>query len=138
MDLSLLDSVSPLAVFLCAIAAMALGMFWYSPAGFGKQWMKLVGLTEADCKDTNMGFAMLQGFVSNLIYATFLGWLLLALGIIELSHAIGLGVLIWVGLIFPAEWSGMIWEQRPFKLFLINGGYTLVFLVIAMAILASV
>jgi len=38
--------VSIITLVIAAIGSMAVGMFWYSKAGFGKTWMAETGMTE--------------------------------------------------------------------------------------------
>src|SRR5262245_61187660 len=39
-------NINHLAVFVCAIASLALGALWYSPILFYKGWLKETGLSE--------------------------------------------------------------------------------------------
>lgn len=38
--------VNMLAVLLAMVSSMVVGMVWYSKSVFGKEWMKMVGMTE--------------------------------------------------------------------------------------------
>ena len=49
--------VSWIGVILAAVSAMIIGSIWYSPSVFGKEWMKAIGLKEAEMKK-RMGAAM--------------------------------------------------------------------------------
>ena len=42
-----------LGYLVSGIASMAIGVFWYSPKGFGKMWMRLQGINP-DCKPEQM------------------------------------------------------------------------------------
>lgn len=49
----LLDHISTLnwlAVVVATLLAFAVGAVWYTPALFGKAWMKSIGLKESDTK----------------------------------------------------------------------------------------
>ena len=52
-----------LPAVLGAVAAMVLGMFWYSPKGFGKTWMVLVGITPEKMKNPINGVSMPVGML---------------------------------------------------------------------------
>ncbi|MGB4971685.1 MAG: DUF1761 domain-containing protein, partial [Cyclobacteriaceae bacterium] len=42
------------AILVSALSTFLIGGLWYSPAVFGKAWMKENGLTEEDLKKGNM------------------------------------------------------------------------------------
>ena len=53
-----MPEINLIAVLLAAVAMMAVGFFWYSPKGFGKQWMQLSGITPdkiSEAKKKGMG-----------------------------------------------------------------------------------
>src|SRR5258706_1426327 len=64
--------INYVAVLIAAIVSMPLGFLWYGPL-FGKQWMKLSGITEAKMKagkksgKANMGYGLM--FIGSLIMA---------------------------------------------------------------------
>ncbi len=39
-----LSNLNPIAIIVAWVISIALGSFWYSPAGFGKLWSKLSGV----------------------------------------------------------------------------------------------
>ena len=42
------------AIAIASVAAMGVGFLWYSNALFGKEWMKLVGISKSDVKKDEM------------------------------------------------------------------------------------
>jgi hypothetical protein len=109
------------AVLACAVASMVLGGLWYSPALFGNAWMRAAGISEEKARSAKMGVVMGSAFVLSLIgaavFALFLG------PEPALGFAIGAGSsagLCWVAGSFGINY---LFEQRPLRLFLINGGY---------------
>jgi hypothetical protein len=109
------------AVLACAVASMVLGGLWYSPVMFGNAWMRAAGLTEEKARSANMAMVMGSAFALSLIgavaFALFLG------PKPELGFAIGAGSsagLCWVAGSFGINY---LFEQRPLRLFFINGGY---------------
>lgn len=127
------ESVSLVAVLVATLVNMGLGMFWYSPTGFGTHWMKLTNFDKD--KAGPMGPTMIKALVANFvgIYAIALIHALVAPATI--SEAILLGVVLVVALPFPLEISGILWEKRPQGLMWINFGHTFVGVMIMMAIL---
>ena len=52
MDMS---QINFLAVIVSALSSFLIGGLWYSPALFGKSWMKEAGLSEKETKSAPMG-----------------------------------------------------------------------------------
>jgi len=118
-------AINWLAVLAASLVGFVIGGLWYGPL-FGKTWMKIVGLTEEDAAGFNMVKIYSWCFVLQLIMATNLAMFLgpestLVTGSLY-GFAAGFG---WVALAFAI--NGMF-EQKPLKFMLINGGYwTVVF-----------
>jgi hypothetical protein len=110
-----------LAIVAATLIAFAIGGVWYSPAVFGRQWMALNGFTEQDLNRRSMPrvFALSFGLalVMTVNLALFLG------PSPSLAFCIGAGAAAGIG--WSAAGLGIIYlfEGRPLKLWLINGGY---------------
>jgi len=117
-----------LGIILAAIASMAVGAYWYSPKGFGQQWMKLTGLSKKDMKKMELSpsKAMLLGFLGALITAFVLDAIIQMTGVIALSDYLRLALLVFVGFMMPLTLGPYLWEGKKAKLFYINGSYWLV------------
>lgn len=131
-------AINYLAVLLGAVINMVIGFVWYGPL-FGKKWMKLVGFTDADmrrAKEKGMGKTYLLGFLSGLVMtwvlAMFVGWLDLQTA----AEGARLGLMVWFGFLATTFLSGVLWENKPKHLYLINVGYYLVSLAALGALLA--
>lgn len=89
-------------VIIASVVNMGLGMFWYSPSVFGKQWMKAVGLTTR-LKHRDMSFAYAMSFFASLLTAFTLELFLVNL---PGSTAItGVMVGFWAGIGFVATYG---------------------------------
>ena len=80
---------------------------------------------------------MALGFIASLAVAYVMRMLLVGLGISDVTSAARLGLLISLGFAAPLLLGSVLWEHRPFTLYLINVGYWLVALV-AMAVILVV
>ena len=125
--------INYLAVLLSGAAFMVIGMLWYGPL-FGKQWKALMGLTDENKKSMKMTpiQAMFGGLVTALIMAFVLAHDAYVWGqffgssISPTLFAVQLGFWIWLGYVATTQAGSVLWEGRPWKLFFINAGNTLV------------
>ena len=126
-----------LAVFVSALTAFVVGWLWYGPL-FGKKWMKLNGFTEEQLKEGG-GMSMSLMMVINYI-ATVLAAFAIAMFIgaeSDMSFGIFAGFMIAIFWIGTSRLNDVLYERKPFGLFLINVGYNLAIYVIMGAILGA-
>ena len=116
-----MPDINWIAVLLCGVSSLVLGGIWYSPALFAKSWQRLAGLGEEQAAGGNMaaifGGAFVLSLIAATVFAMFLG------RNFGLGPAIGAGAsagLCWVAASFGVNY---LFERRPLKLWLINGGY---------------
>jgi hypothetical protein len=125
------------AVLGAAVASFVIGMLWYGPL-FGKQWMKLSGITTASMKKMKMtpARAMTLGFAATLITAYVLSNFVNVLGIMTWASAAQFAFWAWLGLVAPVQLGAYLWEGKPFKLFVLNTAHNLVVLIVMSGIVA--
>jgi hypothetical protein len=109
------------AVFVAALLSFAIGGLWYSPLMFARAWMKEAGLSEQRTRDAPMGrifgLAGLASLVMAFNLAAFIG------------PKASLGFGLFAGAAAAIGWVAMslgviyLFEQRSWKLWLINSGY---------------
>ena len=121
------------AVLVAGIISMIIGGFWYSPAGFGKAWIKLSGMTNkqlSHVKKKGMAGSYVFAFVAAIITNWVLAQVLTISGAASARVGMLVGFTLWLGFIATTLLSGLLWEQKPLRLYLINAGhYLLVFLI---------
>lgn len=111
--------VNYLAVILSAVSSMVLGSLWYGPL-FGKPWMKMMGKTQESMKGiTGSEMGKLYGI-------QFLGSLVMAFVLTQVPNTSPF--LIWAGFVAPVTLTTVLWEGKPWKLWLLNNGYFLILL----------
>lgn len=115
------------AVLVAALAAFVVSAVWYII--FGKELAK-VSAAFAEGLQKRQPWKMLvvvaQSFVIALVIAYFIG----LIGNVDWLGAVGIGVLLWVGL-SAMQWVGSIlWEKVPLKMAAIHAGDWLVKLVV--------
>ena len=125
-----------LAIITSAVILWVLGAAWYSPALFAKPWMALLGITPDPSKKKDLMGGMIASFIGDLILALVLAHLVVWSGASTIGWGAFIGFLAWLGFIAAPNFPQGLYENRPFKLFLINSGYWFVGLLIVGALLA--
>jgi hypothetical protein len=126
--MELLDSLNQihwLSVLVSAVAAFAIGGLWYSPALVGNAWQKLINLSDEEIKSANMPLIYGTTFVLNIIGALFLD-LFIGSSSTWLSGLLS-GLLVSIAWITTSFGINYLFGQKPFKLFLIDAGYFVVY-----------
>jgi hypothetical protein len=123
-----------LALFVAALSTFLIGGLWYSPAVFGKAWMRENGFTEENMKGGNMikifGLTFLLALISAVNLAMFMGP--------ENKPEMGAlwGFLAGAGWVATFVGTHYLFERKSFTLFLINAGYSIVALTLMGVIIA--
>ncbi|HEY1657283.1 MAG TPA: DUF1761 domain-containing protein [Candidatus Sulfotelmatobacter sp.] len=118
-----------LAVVAAAVSTFVLGGLWYSPFLFGRVWMAVNNLNEADLAKSNMGKIFGLSFVLALIMAANLAAFLAEPKTTALWGATA-GFLAGFGWVALSIATIALFERRSWKYVLINGGYMTVSFVI--------
>jgi len=123
------------AILVAALSTFLVGGVWYSPAAFGKVWMRENGFTEESMKGANMikifGLAFFLGLIAAINLAMYMGP--------ESRPEMGALWGFLAGFGWVATFVGMhyLFERKSFKLFLINAGYSIVSLTLMGVIIAA-
>jgi len=116
-----MPEVNWIAVGLCAFGSLALGGIWYSPMLFAKAWQQAAGLSDDQLKSGNMakifGLTFVLSFIAAAVFAMFLGP---NYGVGPATAAGFSAGLCWVAASYGITY---LFEHRPLKLWLVNGGY---------------
>lgn len=139
--------INYVAVVVAAVANMALGFLWHGPL-FGKQWMALMGITsqQADAMKSSpeaknkmmrsYGMAFVGALVMAFVLAHFYVFAKDYMEADGLTAGLASGFWAWLGFVAPVTMGAVLWEQKPWKLWVINAGYYLIALLV-MGILLS-
>ena len=132
MDMS---TINWLAVLVAGLSAFILGGIWYSPALFGRSWMRENDFTVDDVQKGNKGKIFGWSFILSLLMAANLG-MFLADPKIDLAMGIVYGFLTGVWIFCGIAIVGLF-EHKTAKYIFINGGYMLVALGLMGAIIGA-
>lgn len=132
-------AVNVLPVLLAGAAQMAIGFIWYNPAVFGKEWMRLTGISMKDIesKKAEMPKTYAVTFAATLVTAYVLAIILKSLGAATIQQAAQVGFLAWLGFVATTMLAGALYAGKPLKLYALETGYHLVSLVVMAAILVG-
>ena len=124
------------AVLVAAIVNMAVGMLWYGPL-FGKMWKSLMGLTDESVKSMKLSpmQAMCGGLVTSLVMAYVLAYFTAIVGVAGVAGAFQLAFWIWLGFVATVSLGSVLWEGKPFKLFVLKAAEHLVALFLMAVVL---
>ncbi|GAB3905345.1 DUF1761 domain-containing protein [Mucilaginibacter boryungensis] len=123
------------AVFVAALSAFMVGGLWYSPKVFGTAWMTDTNLTQEEIQKGNKGkiFGMTAVF-SLIMSANLAAFLATPTTTTSWGATAGLLAGVWT---FCAIAIHSLFEQKNWRLIFINGGYSVVSLVLMGAILGA-
>lgn len=132
--------VSVWGVILAALSAMFVGAIWYSPALFGKQWSKIIGLSDKEMKQKRnsvMGLLVLVSLVTAYVLSLFIVYFHAYVGGSWLKAGIDTSILAWLGFAATAVIAHGAFEPRDKQLLYINVGNRLVTLFVMGLIIAA-
>jgi len=137
-----MGTINWLAVLVAGISAFAIGGVWYSPGLFGNAWMKDNHLNETEIKSSNKGKIFGFTLVFSLLMAVNLAMFLQdpkgpdCGPKVTFTWGMTAGFLagIWT---FCAVAIHSLFELKSWRLIFINGGYTVVALVLMGAIIGA-
>ncbi|RJQ34516.1 DUF1761 domain-containing protein [Candidatus Parcubacteria bacterium] len=132
---AIMYEVTLLPVFIAGLVSVVIGFVWYHPRLFGGAWMRMTGITPESVErgKKRMPLMVILALLASMLAAYVLNYFGIAWGVYDIIGAFELGFWSWVGFVAPVMFGIVLWEQKPFALYLINALYWLVAL-IAMSI----
>lgn len=118
-----LNSILMIAVVI--VVNVGLGFFWYSGAGFGRTWMRLMKIDSSKAPE-GMGESMAMGIGSSIVGVVALSVVFRWAAPRTLTEVL-LYALVWIlAFPFPIYIGHIAWERRPAQLVAINFAWTIV------------
>ena len=109
----MLENINIVAVVVAAVAAQVLGMIWYSPALFGKQWSALMGFKDMSPEQAKKmkeqakpGY--LGIFLSSVILAAVLNVVILLTGSTTVREGLLIAAIAWLGFVATVTFTNAI------------------------------
>ena len=123
------------AILVCIVINMGIGALWYSPILFGNVWLKLTGKKPEDISKSDANKSMSLSIIPAVLSIFSLAFILGFVNSTTVLDALIIGSIISIGFIGMNALNLQIFEDRPFKLIILNVGYPFVSLNIAAIIL---
>jgi len=127
--------VNVIALVVVAVAKSFIGFLWYSPALFGKVFVRLAGCDEKKLMK-DFPRAIIVDIVANFIMAFVLVHAVAYAGANSFAAGLAVGFFNWIGFVAVATLFSVNFEQRPLRLFFLNNGFQLITIAIMGAVLA--
>jgi hypothetical protein len=127
-----------LAILCAGAAYWVLAYVWYSLL-FGKTWAaeQTRHLGRPPSAGASMGPKLISTFVSNLISAAAMAYLIKRTGFADMNHALKLAAATGIGFAGTAVTIISVWESKPTKIWFIDAGYYFIGAVLLAMILVS-
>ncbi|MBI2612435.1 DUF1761 domain-containing protein [Candidatus Kaiserbacteria bacterium] len=126
-----------LPIFFAGVVSVVIGFIWYHPKVFGSAWVRLTNLSPEAVEKGKKRMPLMAfiGLFASMFVAYVMNYFGIAWGVYDVIGAIELGFWCWIGFVAPTMLGIVLWEQKAFKLYLINSLYWLVSFVIMAIIL---
>jgi hypothetical protein len=128
-------TVNVWAVLVAAVVYFVLGALWYM--ALSKPWMAAVGFTREDVEKGSNPAIFGVTFVLEAVAVFTLAVLLVNTALVGIGGGASLGALVGIGIWFALMSVTFVYESRRPALFLIDGGYHVLALTVAGAILGA-
>ena len=119
-----------LAVFVAALVPSVLGAIWYAPFLFGRAWERAHGYDAADMAalQANMVRNYLVAFVSYLVMALALRFLLYRLAATDARSALQIATICWLGFVATVGLTSILFGQQHLSLWGIDGSFQFLYM----------
>jgi len=132
-------NVDILAVIVAAVATFILGIVWYSPVLFAKQWMQAHGYTPEkleEMKKKGVTRAYAVSVLCYLVMAYVLALLASYTQATSLAQGLWLGFLAWLGFAATIGLTANMFSDKPIAVWVVDAGYQLAHLLLMGVIVA--
>ncbi|MEK6982478.1 MAG: DUF1761 domain-containing protein [Candidatus Micrarchaeota archaeon] len=118
--------INAISVIIGTVVSIVIGMIWYSPSVFGKQWMKELKMKESEVKKSDTGKTYFLMTVMSVVQTFVLAIVLEQFRITGALYGALIGVLLWAGFIATTNFSSVLFEKRSSMTYTIFSVYQLV------------
>lgn len=120
-----LTGINYWAVAVAWLITAAVGAFWYSPAGFGKQWMKRTGINIFGMPDEEATRVLGSVIGAAVVQALVLALVINSLDASTAGQGLIAGAVLWLGLTGATTVGNTLYSRRGWGFWWINNSYYL-------------
>lgn len=131
-----LEGINYWAVAVAWIVNCVVGAYWYSPAGFAKQWKTHTGVDMLKIPQKQATNILLSVVVSGAVQAFTLALILNSLNVATATEGLIAGLVLWFGLVAATTVGVTLYQRRSWKFIWLNTSYFLVVMTINSLVLA--
>lgn len=133
------ENINYIELIGAGVAAMVVGFVWYSKTVFGKQWMKEVGITEAQAKAGSKNVLGMYApmYIGAIVQAFVLSVLISVFGANDYMSAATVAFWAWLGFVTPVVMGSVLFERKSWTYFAITVGYQLANMIAMSAIIIA-
>ena len=135
-----MNSINYLPILVSALVAFGISSLWYSPFLFGKEWLALQRIDDAEIETKKAGGiwkSYLSSIIMSIVTFSVLAFIISLVSIRSSTDGAFLGLLVWLGFILPSAISSLLWKKEPLTLILIDCINNLIILTIGGAIIGA-
>jgi hypothetical protein len=127
--------VNYLAVFVAALANYLIATVWYAVV-FGSLWKRLTGITEMKPVPMNMVLVFIGSLVMSFVLLHSIAFGNAYVNTSGVAGGLMGGFFSWLGFIAPVTMTNVIYEKRPWKLWILDNSFWLLSLLVMGTILS--
>lgn len=125
-----------IAISVAALAPILVGLVWYSPFLFGKQWSEAHGYDRDELQE-RAGRSLIISFACYLVMAYVLSAIFSMAGIASIADGMALTFLLWLGFLATLGLTAHLFSEKPFVIYLIDTSFQLVYVLLMGIILSA-
>lgn len=131
-----LSEINWVAVLIATVVGFGVGAIWFNQKVFGRVWMNDLGLTDSSPKGS-VGRAMGGSFVTTLLSAIGLVWLIHITRALSLVGGMKVGLLVGLAFVATSYFSDGFFENRKTRLIAITAAHRVLMFAVMGAILGK-
>ncbi len=126
------SDINYLAILVVWIVHIVIGLIWFRPELFGKEWSRITGKELKPAKKW-----LIPGLIGHVLMVFALVILFKLTDSNTGFSGLFIGLLTWIGFVVPMESGELVWEKIPFRLFLLRTGNQLIAIAVSGFILGA-
>jgi hypothetical protein len=131
-----LAGINVWAMIVAWLINIIVGAFWYSPAGFAKQWTKYTGVDILKIPQDKATKILVAVAFSGLVQAIILAVVVHSLGAATAIDGLVAGLVLWLGLTAATTVGVSLYSRFGWKFWWLNSSYFLVVMAVNSIVLA--